>query len=153
MNENGEVLIKKLQIIQIYVPNIIKKWYTKGEQSLTELERFILVMAEQSIEKARELGGDDEFMNEYINESIDVSRFAHLGEAYDKEWALKDEAFRDGVNEGINKGISKGTSQGIEQNKMDIAKKMLKENTDINFISRITDLSIEQIEKLNDNNI
>ncbi len=140
MNGDGEVLTKKLQIIQIYIPNIIKRWYTRGEQSLTGFERFILVMIEQDIEKARKLGGNDEFMNEYINEAIDVSRFAHLGEAYDKEWALKDEAFRDGISEGIE--------QQRNKEKIDMAKKMLSKGIDIKDISEITGLSMEEINKL-----
>ena len=71
-------------------------------------------------------------MSEYINEAIDVSRYAHLGEAYDKEWALKDETFRDGA----------------EQRNIEIARRMLTENADINFISRVTSLSIDEINNL-----
>ena len=39
---------------------------------------------------------------------------------------------------------------GIEQNNLEITKKMLAKNTDINFISEITGLSIEEINKIND---
>ena len=42
----------------------------------------------------------------------------------------------------------KGITQGIEQNKIENAKKMLKEKLDIDLISKITGLSKEEIEKL-----
>ena len=38
--------------------------------------------------------------------------------------------------------------EGIEQQTIELTKKMLKKNTDINFISEITDLSIDEINKL-----
>ena len=38
--------------------------------------------------------------------------------------------------------------EGYEQGKFEIAKKMLKENIDIETVSKITELSIEEIKKL-----
>ncbi|MBQ8218903.1 MAG: hypothetical protein IJZ79_04045, partial [Bacilli bacterium] len=50
----------------------------------------------------------------------------------------------------MNSYIQKGFEQGIEQKNIEIAKKMLAKDTDINFISEITGLSIEDINKIND---
>ncbi|MBQ8219403.1 MAG: hypothetical protein IJZ79_06595, partial [Bacilli bacterium] len=55
-----------------------------------------------------------------------------------------------GIEQGIVHGIEQGIEQGIENEKTEIVKKMLQENTDINFISKITGLSIEEINKIND---
>ena len=41
-----------------------------------------------------------------------------------------------------------GIEQGIEQGILQIAKKMLKENIDVQTISRLTDLTVEDILKL-----
>ena len=49
--------------------------------------------------------------------------------------------FRQGKKEGIKEGIKKTY--------IDLAIKMLKENVDIDFISRITEIDKDEIEKLN----
>ncbi|MBQ8219391.1 MAG: hypothetical protein IJZ79_06535, partial [Bacilli bacterium] len=54
------------------------------------------------------------------------------------------------MNSYIKKGFEQGIEQGIEQKNIEITKKMLQENTDINFISKITGLSQEEINKIND---
>ena len=47
-------------------------------------------------------------------------------------------------------GFDKGLKAGIEKNTIDIAKKMKKQNIDIELISQITGLSIKNIENLKD---
>ncbi|MEI0445966.1 Rpn family recombination-promoting nuclease/putative transposase [Brachyspira intermedia] len=49
---------------------------------------------------------------------------------------------------GIEEGIKKGKEEGIKENQILTAKNMKKENIDINIISKITGLGIEEIEKL-----
>ena len=67
--------------------------------------------------------------------------------AYDKgaktEWLLEDMRLT-GMHEGEAIGISKGK---IERN-IEIAKNMLNQNMDLNLISNVTGLSIEEIESL-----
>lgn len=53
-----------------------------------------------------------------------------------------------GILQGISKGVSQGISQGIKQNKIETAKKLLKANFDIDFISKITGLTAEEINKI-----
>lgn len=45
----------------------------------------------------------------------------------------------------IKRGLAKGIEQGIERQTIETAKEMLKENLDINLISKITKLSKEEI--------
>ena len=87
------------------------------------------------IEKLKSLGGE-ELMEEYVKEAEEVSFEGGVGESYDKEWALKDQAYRDGKEEG-------STTKAIE-----IAKSMLEKNMDINLISELTKLSKEEIDRL-----
>ena len=67
-------------------------------------------------------------MNDYVNESIEVSEDMNFGESYDKEWALREEAKRD---------------RNIE-----IAKNLISKGMDIGDISEVTGLTIEEIQKL-----
>jgi len=45
-------------------------------------------------------------------------------------------------------GLAEGIEEGTKQEKIEIAKNMLAENTDIDFISKVTNLSKEEIESL-----
>ena len=130
-NNEGIRLNNKLIFVQIYVPNLRKKWYNEGIESLSDEEKYILSLVEVEMDNLKELG-DDIIMNEYIEEAEEVSFEEGLGEAYDKEWALKDEGKREGSCDKAK----------------EIAKNMLKDNLDIETIAKYTDLSIEEIKSL-----
>lgn len=49
----------------------------------------------------------------------------------------------------FRKGKKEGIKEGIKKTYIDLAIKMLKENVDIDFISRITEIDKDEIEKLN----
>ena len=50
--------------------------------------------------------------------------------------------------EGIEISIKQGLEQGTEQKSIEIVKNMLAKNIDINVISEVTNLSIEEIKQL-----
>ena len=83
------------------------------------------------LEKLKGLG-DEEVMKAYIKEAETVSFEGNFGEAYDKEWALKDE----------------GKREGIELSKKEIAKNMLKKNIDKSLILELTNLTEEELTAL-----
>lgn len=62
---------------------------------------------------------------------------------YDKE-----KHDRDLKNSELSEALEKGIKQGIEQEKIEIAKSMLKENINIDIISKITGLILEQLNLL-----
>ena len=87
------------------------------------------------LEKLKGLG-DEEVMQAYIKEAETVSFEGNFGEAYDKEWALKDEGKREGIELG-------------EKNKAkEIAKNMLKKNIDKSLILELTNLTEEELTAL-----
>ena len=50
--------------------------------------------------------------------------------------------------EGIKEGEKKGREEGLKVGKIEIAKNMLKEGLDVNLISKLSGLTIEEVEKL-----
>ena len=64
----------------------------------------------------------------------------------------REEGLKEGIEKGIKKGKLKGIKEGIKKGKLaeqiSMAKTMKSKNMDINLISEITGLSIEEIEKL-----
>ncbi|MBE6141135.1 MAG: hypothetical protein E7172_06395 [Firmicutes bacterium] len=59
-----------------------------------------------------------------------------------------DDGVEDGIEKGIEKGIAQGIEKGIEQNKITVAKNMLKKNIDMTDIVEITGLSEKRIKML-----
>ena len=142
-NDDNIGLSNKLIFVQIYVPNLRKKWYTKGIKSLSEEEKYILALVEMDLDKLNDLGGEN-IMDEYVKEAEEVSFEGGVGEAYDKEWALRDQGYRDGLSQGKAEGKAEGFSQG----KVEIAKNMLAKNMEIELISEITSLTEDEINSL-----
>ena len=130
-------LSDKLIFIQIYIPNLIRKWYTKGIQELKESERYLLALVLPNIEDSLKMVEGEPIMKEYIEEAIEASDDDDLLESYDKEWAMKDL----GKREGIELGRSEG--EQIATNK--IVKAMIKEKIPIRTIMNITNLSEKEL--------
>ena len=139
-NKEGFTLNDKIVIIQIYIPNLRKKCYNEGIKKLSELERYLLTMVEPNFTKAGEIAKGFEIMEEYVDESAKVITDINFGESYDKEWALKDEYLREGMEKGI--------IQGEKKKQIEIAKNMVKKGIDAKTISECTNLSHEEIESL-----
>ena len=66
---------------------------------------------------------------------------------YDKQIMLKDER-REGIKEGMKKGKLEGLKEGRIAGQISMAKSMKTKNLDINLISEITGLTIDEIKKL-----
>ena len=100
----------------------------------------MLVLVESNLDKSTTLGGEFDFMKDYIDDAKVASLDEDLLESYDKEWALKDQALRDGFAEGI--------AQGIKQNQKEIVINMYSKNIDIKTIADITKLSETEINEI-----
>ena len=143
-NDDNEKLTNKFIVIHIYLANLREKWYTYGIENLTEAEKTLLVFIEPSIADSYEFGKGIDIMEEFIKDAIKASSNEILLEAYDKEWALKDE----GKREGYDSGYESGFDDGIEQTKIEMIRNMLKENISIDSISKVSGLSLEEIEEI-----
>ena len=53
-----------------------------------------------------------------------------------------------GIQQGIEQGIEQGVKQGTQKEKIEIVKKMLKSNFDVEVIANITELSVEKIKEI-----
>ncbi|WP_108897770.1 Rpn family recombination-promoting nuclease/putative transposase [Caldibacillus thermoamylovorans] len=96
--------------------------------------------------------GRDGKSNPIIENAVDMLRTVSMDRearmlAEAREKALKDiNSIRgEGIEEGIKKGIEKGRKEGIKEGKREIAKKMLMEGADINFIVKMTELTESEV--------
>ena len=90
------------------------------------------------------------FLSDYLNrKSAEVQNMLLAEYDYDTDIAVqRKEAFDDGIAIGEKRGISIGLSQGAQQAKLETAKTLLTFGDSIEKISKVTGLSIEEIEKL-----
>lgn len=87
----------------------------------------------------------EEYKNdEGLREFFDAKKWARFEGYYNGH----DEGFEEGRDKGLEQGLEQGIEQGFEQSRINIAKKMLAKNKSLKEISEITDLSIAEIKKL-----
>ena len=92
----------------------------------------------QAKDKLQEMSYDDK-----------MQRLQELREAaiYEENTA-KSTSFRAGLEQGLVKGKAEGKIDGKREKQIEIAKKMKKEGLEIELISKMTELSIEEIKIL-----
>lgn len=122
----------KLIFIDMFLPNIRKKWYDK--EKLSDMERYMLCLAEQDIEVAHKIGKGDKFMKESIEEQVGLCLDEDLRESYDHELEYKKSYFKDGV------------AQGIEKERKDIIRNLVSYNYSKEEISKIVNISIDKVD-------
>ena len=143
-NNDQLKLSDKLIFIQIYIPNLIRKWYTKSIQELEESERYLLALVLPNVEDSLKMVEGEPIMKEYVEEAVEASEDDELLESYDKEWAMKDLGKREGLELGRSEGIELGRTSATNK----IAKAMIKEKIPMETIMNVTNLSKEEIENL-----
>lgn len=136
-NQDGEYLTEKIKIINIYLPNIRKKYYNKEE--LNELDKVMLVLNEEDNNNLSKLYKGERVMEDYVKDAKRASINDDIVGLYDKE--LHEELLR-------NTELYNAKQKGIRENKIETAKNMLKESISIDIISKVTGLTKEEIEKL-----
>ena len=134
--ENKITFIDNLKIYEINLAKYKEFCYNN------DIDKSIIAMIDMSYEELLKVKGD-KLMEKLKEEAIklnDDEDFVKLMSDEDEERLLK--------NSYIQDGYEKGIEQGIKQNTFLLTKNMLKENIDIEQISKVTGLSIEEIEKI-----
>ncbi|MBR2708372.1 MAG: hypothetical protein IKE90_02920, partial [Bacilli bacterium] len=94
------------------------------------------------MEEMEKLNNDDFVLSEWEQRQLDqMVRDNELKYA-------KEEAIKEGRKEGIKEGRKEGIKEGQEQNRIEIAKEMIKDNVNIKTIAKYTHLTVETIQKL-----
>lgn len=165
--------VDNFKIVVINMDKLKRLWYDNNEE---EIERYKhLMMLDLDKKELEGIKSSDEVLNVYkekvmrLNEDLDFIRpltpeedelkYQRTIKANaEKEGLAKGLAkglkkgLEQGMAEGMEKGMEKGLEQGIEQGSLnkqiEIAKNMLKENMNLKTISKITGLSIKQINEL-----
>lgn len=121
--------------------NTVEPWLEflvnpKGEEVRKAMKGYKTI--QDAVDELNRLNADDE-----VRELAFYQDIARL----DRNTALR-EAKEEGISLGIEQGIERGIKQGMKQQKIDIAKKMLKLDINKEIIMEATGLTKEEIEKI-----
>ena len=154
-NELNEVMTDKLELHFLELPKLIENKKEENKRLRQWLE-FICNKRKGEIEMAvREnekiAKASQEW--EYLRGDEAVKRMAFLREKWERDWnSGMHSAEEEGIEKGIKKGIKEGEKRGKEIGERlkteEIAIKMLEEGIDEKTILKVTNLSIEEIEKI-----
>ena len=143
-----------IKIYNVGIDKYIKNYYnndkkfTKGEEALIMLDLGKQGLEELS-EKSEIVSNFKEEVIKANNDEFVVDWISREEEQKQYEEVMYEKGITQGVIQGKQQGIKEGISQGIEKANMENAKKMLELNMDLETISKITNLTIEQIKNLN----
>ena len=142
-NENKEKITDKLEIHFIELPKFLKS-KEKGNRKLRQWLEFICNKRKGEIEmavKENEKIAKASQEWEYLRGDEAVKRMAFLKEKWERDW-------NSGMHSAEEAGIEKGMKKGKREEKKEIAIKMIHEKIDEEIISKVTNLSLDEIEKL-----
>lgn len=159
--ERGVKLTNMIEIIRVDIPYFREKCYNEDAGKLASLTKLMGLFGIGKLEIAKNLCKGDENMENIMNRIEKYNDDEDVIGAYNYEEKMElisqikeDEAKQNGLNEGFKDGLEHGLERGIEQGthqeKINIAKNMLKENANIDFISKVTGLTVSEIKKLYD---
>ena len=135
----NKILTDKMELHFIQIPKFLKE--NRGTK--TKLEQWMQFISQKD-EKEVELAMKE---NEEIKKANEEYEYLTGDEAERRLALLREEAIRD--EKTMLKGSrEEGIEIGKKENKIEIAKNMLEEGMDIKTISRLTKLTIEEIEKI-----
>ena len=153
-DEENKIVEENFEVIHINIEKCREVWYHKDIERVNEKDRgLVLIGALLTLTNIDEfkLCMEDINMDEGIKENITdaVEEFSvdkDIYVYYDREKEME-KIHRTDVLIAKEEGVK----EGINSSKIEIAKKMLKDNVDINTISKYTNLSIDDIKSLDIN--
>ena len=149
-NENKIIVVKYLE----YYRDL---YYNKGEK-LTNSEMWLVLLASKSFQELYQISSiilDKDMKEELMRNTVTLMNNEVVLEAWQEELFAKNadyrrqkEAREEGINQGIKQGMEQGMKQGMKQGIEKTIINMLKENANIQFISKVTGKTKEEIIKI-----
>ena len=128
--------VEEMGFSEIFMAGLMSKNYTEL------YERMSLIFSEKELNK---------FMGDVMN----MSKKYFSIHAWEKEKLdalvqdnIREEALEEGQAIGLEKGLEEGLAEGKESTTKEMIKNMLKENTDYEYISKISGKTIEEIKEI-----
>ena len=140
--------VKKLILTDKFELDIIELLKIKGrENEKDQLLDWLIFLENPESERVTRKMEENENLKEAVEKLDRISE----DEKMQRIIELREKAIRDEhaiYDKGLDDGIEEGKAKGAREKQIEIAKSMLKENMDIEMIIKITGLTKQEIEKL-----
>ena len=146
-NENNEKITDRLEIHFIELPKFLKS-KEEGNKKLRQWLEFICNKRKGEVEMAVKENEKIAKANqewEYLRGDEAEKRLAFLKEKWERDWNSN---MHYAEETGIEKGMKEGRKEGVKEGKKEVAIKMLRKRIDEVMIAEVTNLTLEEIEKL-----
>ena len=146
--ENKRIILFELQKYKVDNENfrdILSGW-VNFLQTPEILDNDIIKPNNKELEKAIE---KLEYISKNQQEKYIIDSFTDYERDYYNDLNYeKQEGIKEGLEKGKEEGLKEGLDKGLKEGKIEMAKNMLKDNVDINIISKYSGLSIDEIKNL-----
>ena len=141
--KSNKIMFDSLTIIRIDVPYFVKRCYNEDAEKLDSLTKFIGLIGIKERKILDKIVKGDAIMEEIYEKAKEFSKDEKIIGAYNLEEHRRKVMLSE-IEAGKLEGIKEGKIEGIKST----VKNMLKEKIDINLISKVTGLSINEINGL-----
>lgn len=153
MTEDKKKWIEDFEIIEINIPYCLNLWYHGDRRGKV---RWPSIFGCKDKKEFKKIVGDGR-MEKEVKEKLEKT-VEHITEDEPVWWDYeKDEQMilnslkSDAREEGLAEGRAEGRSEGLHQKALEIAQAMMKEKLELPFISKITQIPIEELKKIESN--
>lgn len=138
LNQEYNLKIEGIKTYEIYLAKYKDICYNQDER-----KRYLSLFKAESYEELRKIAGDNKEVLKLVDEIEKLNEEKYFGALYDAE-----EEHKRLVRSSEMIGEERGMIKGAEAKSKEIARSMLNKNMDINLVSELTGLSIEEINDL-----
>jgi len=149
-SDTNKTYIENFIIYEINMEKYKEIWYNRDEKKIEE-NKYI-IMLDLLPEELKNLSKRNRMVLKYMSELERVNespKFREFMSAEEDNRKIENSLREEYREEGLAEGREQGIKEGIKESSISIAKKMLQKNMDLNLISEVTELPIEELEKLN----
>ena len=147
-NEEGERFVKNFKIYEINMDYYSNVWYSKNDEEIEKKKYMIMLDLGK---KELETMPKDKIVDKYITKVTIVNNdpefMSYMSEEEDKR-KIQNSLYNEAKEDGIKEGISKGKEEGKKEGSVAVARNLLSMNMKVEDISKVTGLSIDEINKL-----
>ena len=141
--KNGEIETDEFRKFHVNLKNIPDKCYNE----LSERERYFKLFLIDDIEELDKISMGDDIMKKVVETVKSLSSDPIFMSELEKQ-QLDEYCSAMAIVDAKKEGKQEGKAEGKKEEKIEIARNMLAKNSDIQFISECTGLSIDEINKL-----
>lgn len=148
--KTGRIVTMMYNFCNVDIEKCYDLVYDIGVDKLPKAVRWGSILKEKNIGKISDILGDDMLNMEDKKEFLDAIDDVNNDDSILDDWFLEELA-KHKARCQRDYAMKEGIQQGVKQKELELVKNMLKENTDYDFISKITGKTIEEIKKIENN--